>query len=100
MEQKNITIFDEFQKLNKRLDDIERGGLAQKTVLNFEEFCNYTGISKSWGYKLTHRREVPHYSPNNKTLYFDRSQIDLWLLQNPIKTKKQLEKEVLGGQRR
>lgn len=86
-----------FEQTNQRLDRIERASLAQKTVLNFEEWCFYCGFSKSWGYKLTSQREVPHYSPNGKTLYFERAEIDKWLLQNPVKTKKQLEKEVLGG---
>lgn len=83
-----------FEQTNARLERIERATIAQKAVFNFEDFCIYTGISKSWGYKLTSQRQVPHYSPNGKTLYFDKVEVDKWLLQNPIKTVKQLETEI------
>ena len=86
-----------FELIAKRLEKIEAELTAQKTVFNFDDFCKYTGISKSWGYKLTHRREVPHYSPNGKTLYFEKAQIDKWLLQNPVKTSTELKQEAKGG---
>lgn len=87
----------ENQIILEYLERIEQGLLAQKTVFNFEDFCNYVGVSKSWGYKLTSQRAVPYFCPFGKTLFFEKSEIDQWLLQNPIKTKKQLEREVLGG---
>ena len=87
----------ENQIILEYLERIEQGLLAQKTVFNFEEFCSYAGVSKSWGYKLTSQRAVSFYCPFGKTLFFEKSEIDKWLLQNPIKTKKQLEREVLGG---
>jgi predicted DNA-binding transcriptional regulator AlpA len=93
----DLTMAQYFEQNNKRLDKIEAGLIAQKSVLNFDDFCKYTGISKSWGYKLTSQRLVPHYSPNNKTLYFEKVQIDNWLLQNPIKTSTELKAEIKGG---
>ncbi len=86
-----------FEQTNNRLERIEKGLLAQKSVFTFEEFCTYVGISKSWGYKLTSQRVVPHYSPNGKTLYFEKAQIDNWLLQNPVKSLSQLKQEAVGG---
>ncbi|MBA4852402.1 helix-turn-helix domain-containing protein [Emticicia sp. BO119] len=97
MAENQIQIAEYFQQTNERLDRIEQGLLSQKTVFTFEDFCKYCGFSKSWGYKLTSSRAVPHYSPNGKTLYFEKVEIDKWLLQNPIKTQKQLEKDALGG---
>jgi predicted DNA-binding transcriptional regulator AlpA len=94
MTESQITLAEYFQQNNQRLDKIEKGLLSQKKVLSFEDFCNYCGYSKSWGYKLTSARAVPHYSPNGKTLYFDREEIDKWLLQNPIKTVSQLKTEI------
>lgn len=94
MTESQITLAEYFQQNNQRLDKIEKGLLSQKSVFTFEDFCNYCGFSKSWGYKLTSARAVPHYSPNGKTLYFDRLEIDKWLLQNPVKTTSQLKLEV------
>ena len=100
MEQNQISIIEIFQYLKQRLDRLDQASLAQKTVLNLEEFCTYTGISKSFAYKLTSSRAIPFSCPNGKTIFFERVQIDNWLLQNPVKTKKQLEKEVLGGKKK
>jgi hypothetical protein len=86
-----------FQTLKQQLDRIERASLGQKTVLNFEEFCLYTGISASFAYKLTSGRCIQYSQPNGKKIYFEREIVDKWLLQNPVKTQKQLSKEVLGG---
>ena len=87
------------ETVKEQLDRIEAGLLAQKTVLNFDDFCRYVGISKSYGYKLTSGRSVPHSCPNGKTLFFEKAQVDSWLLQNPVKTTLQLKKEVKGGAR-
>jgi excisionase family DNA binding protein len=89
------SMFAQFiEQNNQRLEQIERGLLAQKTVLTFDEFCRYTGISKSWGYKLTSQRAVPHYKPNEKAIYFHKAEVDSWLLQNPIRTAFQLKKDI------
>lgn len=86
-----------FQTIQAQLDRIERASLAQKTVLNFEEFCIYTGLSASFAYKLTSSRVIPYSQPNGKKIYFDRQIVDNYLLSNPVKSKKQLEKDALGG---
>lgn len=98
MVKSEISLAQYFEQNNQRLDKIERGLLAQKTVLTFNEFCRYTGISKSWGYKLSASRAVPHYKPNDKAIYFNKEEVDNWLLQNPVKTVAQLQKEAKGGQ--
>lgn len=94
MENQTFQVAEYVQQTAERLDRIERGLLAQKTVLSFDDFCRYVGISHSYGYKLTSGRLVPHSCPNGKTLYFEKAEIDRWLLQNPVKTASQLTKEV------
>lgn len=34
---------------------------------------------------------MPHYKPFGKTLFFNRVQLETWLLQNPIKTIDEIE---------
>lgn len=81
----------------QRLDAIDKKLqqhlLASKEILNFQEFCNFCGISESYGYKLTSMRMVPHFKPGGKMVYFRRSEIEEWLLRNPISTKDQLNEE-------
>ena len=79
--------------IEQRLSNIETLLTNNKTVLSFDEFCTYAGISKSYGYKLTSTGRVPHYCPSGKMLYFNKAEVDNWLLQNPIKTASQIETE-------
>lgn len=69
-------------QLDERLSRIENMLLSQKTVLNFEEASVYTGLSKSHLYKLTSTGGVPCYKPTGKKLYFNKEELDKWMLRN------------------
>lgn len=69
-------------ELKQRLLTLEKNFYLSKKVLTFEEACSYMGISESLLYKLTAAKEVPHYKPRGKMLYFDKEELDSWLLQN------------------
>ena len=69
-------------QLDERLSRIENMLLSQKTVLNFDEASVYTGLSKSHLYKLTSTGGVPCYKPTGKKLYFDKKELDEWMLRN------------------
>jgi excisionase family DNA binding protein len=86
-----IDLSKEIEEIKENLLQLTALFLSQKTVLNFNEFCSYAGISKSYAYKLTSEGRVPHFKPNGKMVYFKRLEIDNWLLQNPIRTQKEIE---------
>jgi len=69
--------------------------VSQKDVLTLDEAAIYTGLSKTYLYKLTASRKIPCWKPFGKMLYFKRSELDVWMLQNPVKTEEQLETEAL-----
>ena len=46
-----------------------------KEVLTSDEVARYMGISKSYLYKLTMRREITHYKPTGEVCYFNRREI-------------------------
>ncbi len=85
----------EFSTIQTQLNRIEAGLLSQKSVLTFDEVAQFTGLSKSYLYKLTSTGRIPHYKPFNKVIYFERPQVEAWLLQNPIKTADEIEKEAV-----
>lgn len=60
--------------------------LAQKEVLTLEEVAQYTGLKKSYLYKLTAAKEIPHYKPNGKNCFFKRTELEEWLTTNPVAT--------------
>lgn len=81
--------------LEKRIEEIEQSvamlGISQKEVLTFEEASRYTGLSKSWLYKLTATKQIPHYKPSGKLCYFDRAELDSWIKQNRVSTADEIQ---------
>lgn len=74
---------------SNNIDELIRRSLINtKPVLTVDEAVDYTGLAKSSLYKLTASRKIPHYKPIGKKLYFDREELDTWLLKNRIDTQK------------
>ncbi len=84
---------DVLTAIQEQLTRIESGLLTQKSVLTIEEVVKFTGLSRSYLYKLTSTGRIPHSKPHGKMIYFDRAEVERWLLQNPIKTASQIETE-------
>ncbi|MEZ4841765.1 MAG: helix-turn-helix domain-containing protein [Flavobacteriaceae bacterium] len=80
----------------ERLDRIERLLFSNKEVLTFEETCEYSGISRSYLYKLTASNNIPHSKPNGKMIFFEKKKLNEWLLQNSIKSNDDIEAEALS----
>ena len=70
------------KELMKRVSMIEENLFSNKDVFNSEEACAYLGISESLLYKLTAGREILHYKPRGKNLFFSKAELDEWLLQH------------------
>ncbi|TXG79689.1 MAG: DNA-binding protein [Spirochaetes bacterium] len=82
------------ETIDERLKAIETLLLSQKTVLSFDEMAIYTGLSKSHLYKLTSSGGVPCYKPKGKHIFFSKSEVDQWLLQNRKATTEEIEAKV------
>lgn len=83
-------------KIVERLDRIERLIVSNKKVLTFDEACDYTGISRSYLYKLTSAGIIPHSKPNGKVIFFDKEKLDKWLLKNARKSADEIDEEALS----
>ena len=77
------------QKLNR----IEKYIFALKGVLNLNELVDYTGFSKSYVYQLVHRNEITYSNPNGGMLFFNRKEIDEWLLSNRFKSDSEITEQ-------
>ena len=82
-------------KILEQLDRIEKLLRAGKTVLSLEEASEYTGISRSYLYKLTAKGEIPFSKPRGKMIYFSKDKLDQWLLSDARKSKSELKTEAL-----
>lgn len=60
--------------------------ICHKEVLTLEEAAQYTGMKKSYLYKLTAAKAIPHYKPNGKNCFFRRTELEDWLTTNPVAT--------------
>ncbi len=76
-----------------RVAELENLVLHTKNVLSFEEASRFLNLSKSYLYKLTSGNLIPHYKPQGKMLYFEKTELETWLRQNPVKTRAQTEAE-------
>lgn len=82
------------EKILEKLDRIEKYSLlAAKNVLCLEDVAMLTGLSKSWLYKASSNHSIPHYKPNNKMLFFDRTEIEQWMKQNRIATAQEIDQQ-------
>lgn len=91
MENQMISVAEYLQRIDERQKKIEILLLSQKTVLNFDEVAEYTGLSKSHLYKLTSTGGIPCYKPQGKHIYFNKQEIDQWLMQNKKLTNDEIE---------
>ena len=66
-----------------------------KTILTFSEACEFTGISKSYMYRLTSSRLIPHWKPRQKMIYFKKIDLENWLLQNRVTTIDESEEKAI-----
>lgn len=65
--------------------------LLKKDVLTLSEACAYLNMSASHLYKLTSQKQIPHFCPQGKKLYFQREELDQWLMRNRQDTKDEID---------
>ena len=64
-----------------------------KEVLTSQEAAKYLGVSMSYLYKLTMRKEIPHYKPMGKVCYFNRKELEAWMQRNRTATDGELNQQ-------
>jgi excisionase family DNA binding protein len=73
----------ELVDLDSRLDRIERLvlriGTQDSGPLDLDAAAKYLGTSKSHLYQLTSKGLIGHFKPAGKKIYFDRSDLDVYL---------------------
>lgn len=66
--------------------------LAAKNVLTYEETAKITGYSVTHLKKLVYANKIPCYRPNGKKVFFNRAEVENWLMQNPQNTAQEATK--------
>lgn len=87
-------IADQQAKHHEMLAKIENNQQqTQKEILTFEDAVKFTGLSRSYLYKLTSKGMVPCFKPQGKLIFFERESLIKWCLQNPVKSADQIERD-------
>ena len=85
------------EELTKVADQVTANVLyLSKELLTSDEAALYLGVSKSWLYKLTMRRLIPHFKPMGKLCYFKRAELDEWIQRNHICTAEEIAQKAQG----
>ena len=61
-------------------------------IMNLIQAAEYLSLSKSSLYKSTSQREIPHFKMG-KRIYFKKSELDQWVTEIRVKTRKDIERE-------
>ena len=88
---KGVPMTDNLTEINARLERIENLLVLNKTVLNMREAAILTGLSLSHLYKLTSTNGIPCYKPTGKAIYFNREELEAWMLRGRKATAEEIE---------
>lgn len=69
---------------------------TQKAILTTDEAARYMGIAKSTLYKMMMRKQVPYSQPSGKVAYFNRLELETWLMSNRQATIDEISDKALS----
>jgi excisionase family DNA binding protein len=61
-------------------------------LLTIEECVKLTGLKKSYLYRLTHQKRLPHCKPGGNRVYIRRGDLLRWMEGNKIKTSEDIDR--------
>ena len=79
----------------ERIGALEKIFLCQKEIFNFDEAADYLSMSKSTLYKLTAKKEIPHFKPN-RFVFFEKAELDQWIRDHRVMTIDEIDAAVQG----
>ena len=85
------TLAQTVESMGREVEKLRKHLYLAKEMLTLEEAAAFLGVSKSSLYKMTHARAIPYYKPNNKLVYFDRSELTGWLRRCRVASDEELD---------
>lgn len=87
MEEKILDTLNEIKVL------LTEKNLQNKEILTANEASRYLGVVTSYLYKMTCYNLIPHYCPNGRKIYFKRTELDAWMLQNKSSSDNEIDEK-------
>jgi len=86
-------LLEKVNRLESLLTGNREEGIIIKEMLTIEEAVAYTGVSKSWLYKMTMRGDLPTYRPGGKRIYLKRSELNDWMSSQRTSSNSEIEEK-------
>ena len=71
------------------VENAHRNLVDRIDFLTLEEASDLLKVSKSFLYKLTSSKQIPHFKPSGKLIYFQKSDLEKWILEGRISTTRE-----------
>lgn len=84
--EEKINEVDKIQNIENSILQLKNNFWVAKDILSSSEVCEFLGISESYLYRLTSTKQIPHYKPNGKMIFFNRKEVCQWAMRNPAQT--------------
>lgn len=65
-----------------------------KSIVTFKEAVEITGLSKTYLYRLTSQKVIPHSKPGGKLVFFRREDLEKWMLSAMVESSEQTDIKV------
>ena len=86
----DMTVVMDLSERVKKLETLQKG---YKNVMTSSEAAEYLGISRKKIYDLVRTKNLPFFKPNNKLVYFERSELIKWIRSCRVASMDQIESE-------
>lgn len=64
----------------------------ERALLTIEECAQLSGLKKSYLYRLTHQRQIPHCKPGGNRVFIRRDDLLNWMAGQPVKTNEAIDR--------
>lgn len=82
------------REIKEQLDRIEQYAMiAAKSMLNIKEAAIILGMTVEGVRYLARNNTLPYYKPNVHRIYFKKSELEDWMMQNRSKSMTEIESE-------
>jgi excisionase family DNA binding protein len=69
----------------------QQADITAKEILTSKEAAQYMGVSLSQLHKLTMARAIPFSKPSGKLCYFNRRELERWMMSKRVNSKDELQ---------
>lgn len=61
--------------------------------MNFDQACEYLGVTRSALHTMTCRKKIPYYKPSGRAIYFLENDLLAWIEAKRVKSAAEIESE-------